>query len=266
MKSKYPFDPSLKHHIIVGFGLGLWIFLFLFITEPLDISELNPSEKLKYLPFYSLIATFSYVLFLPIQYYIYRQSNNNWFLKHEVLFLLSLSIVSITLARLYYLYIVVAGQANPHTLGYMLKALLLPALAIILPIIVIGRFAFGKYFEKKLEDKKIEIKGEGNYESLKLHLNELIAVQSSDNYIEIFYLSGTNLKKSLIRNKLSYIETTFSELQRTHRSYIINPYHFQSWKTEKGKHFLMLSHNIQIPISKTYLEAVKSTFNFATAG
>lgn len=120
--------------------------------------------------------------------------------------------------------------------------------------------------KKKLEDTKIEIKGEGNYESLKLHLNDLIAVQSSDNYIEVFYISGSILKKSLIRNKLSKIETTFSELQRTHRSYIINPYHFQSWKTEKGKHFLVLSHNIEVPISKTYLEAIKSTLNFTTAG
>ncbi len=266
MNLKYPFDPYLKHHVIIGFGLALWIFLFLFITEPLDISELNTSEKLKYLPFYSLIATVSYLLFLPLQNYIYKQSQNNWLLKHEILFLLSLSVVSVILARSYYLYVVVAGQANPHTLGYMLMSLLLPALAIILPIIIIGRFAFGKYFEKILEDKKIEIKGEGNYESLKLHLNDLIAVQSSDNYIEVFYISGSILKKSLIRNKLSKIETTFSELQRTHRSYIINPYHFQSWKTEKGKHFLLLSHNIEVPISKTYLDTIKSTLNFTTAG
>ena len=134
----------------------------------------------------------------------------------------------------------------------------------ILPIVIIGRFAFGKYKEKKLEEQKIEIQGEGNYESLRLQLHDLISIQSSDNYIEVFYLNGNSLKKTLIRNKLSVIDESFPELLRTHRSFIVNPFHFQSWKTEKGKHFLCLSHQLEVPISKTYLDLVKAELNFAT--
>lgn len=158
----------------------------------------------------------------------------------------------------------VAGEPNPYLLGYMLKAIFLPALATILPIVVIARFAFGKYHEKKLEDAKIEIKGEGNYEGLRLNLNDLISIQSSDNYIEVFYLSGNDLKKTLIRNKLSVIDAEFEELLRTHRSYLINPFHYQQWKTENGKHFLILNHGIEVPISKTYLDAVKVSVNYTT--
>ncbi|WP_452220813.1 LytTR family DNA-binding domain-containing protein [Lacinutrix salivirga] len=260
----YPFDPKLKHHILIAIGIAIWIFMFLYFTEPLDVDELNNQEKLMYLPFYGLIGSLSYLMFIPLQQFLYHKSNGQWLLKHELIFLLCLSVISIILARCYYLYVVVAGQPNPYDLKYMLTSLLLPALAIILPIIIIGRFAFGKYYEKKLEDQKIEISGEGNFENLKLHLNDLICIQSSDNYIEVFYLSGSVLKKSLIRNKLSVIEDTFPELLRTHRSNIINPYHFQSWKTEKGKHLLTLSHTIEAPISKTYLEEVKRVLNFAT--
>ena len=115
-----------------------------------------------------------------------------------------------------------------------------------------------------MEEQKIEIQGEGNYESLRLQLNELISIQSSDNYVEVFYLNGPNLKKTLIRNKLSVIDESFPELLRTHRSFIINPFHFQSWKTEKGKHFLSLTYDIEVPISKTYLELVKEALNFTT--
>ena len=115
------------------------------------------------------------------------------------------------------------------------------------------------------KQSKIEIKGEGTYEGLRLLLNDLICIQSSDNYIEVLYYSGKEVKKSLIRNKLSVVAEEFPELVRTHRSYIINPYHFQQWKTEKGKLSAELSSSIFVPISNTYKSSVKEVVNSATA-
>lgn len=264
MKNKYPFDPALKHHLIIAFCIAIWIFVFLYFTEPFDVNELNNNEKLTYLPGYGFIGGLLYLLSLPFQYFIYKKNKANWYVTTELLLLSFFTLFSIVLIRLFYMQFVVHWHPNAHDLYYHIKSIILPALLTILPIIVIGRFAFGKYHEKKLEDQKIEIKGEGNYESLNLHLNNLIAVQSSDNYIEVFYISNNTLKKSLIRNKLSVIADSFPELLRTHRSYIINPYHFQQWKTEKGRHSLLLSNAIEVPISKTYLEVTKTTLNFAT--
>jgi DNA-binding LytR/AlgR family response regulator len=127
-----------------------------------------------------------------------------------------------------------------------------------------GRWALGKYKDKKLEDQKIEILGVGNYESLRLFWKDLICVQSSDNYVEVTYQNSGTIKKHLIRNKLSVIETDFPELLRTHRSFLVNPYHFRSWKTENSKLFLVLSNDELAPISKTYTTAVKSAINSAT--
>ncbi len=156
------------------------------------------------------------------------------------------------------------GERNPYTLGYMLKTIFLPALSTILPIILIARFAFGKYHEKRIEDQKIEIKGEGNFEGLRLQFNDLVCIQSSDNYIEVHYISGNDLKKSLIRNKLSVIAEEFPDLLRVHRSYIINPYHFQQWKTEHGKRFMILRYDILVPVSKTYQPSIKAAFQSTT--
>jgi len=261
---KYPFDPKLKHHVIIGLLLAIWIFVFLYFTEPLDVDEFGDTEKLIYLPGYGIIGGISYLLFLPLQYKLLAYKIKKWTIAKEIVFLLTYTIITLTFVRLYYLYVIMVGIPNPYTLGYMLKAILLPAVGTIIPIILIARFAFGKYFEKQVEDQKIEIKGEGNFEGIRLHLNDLISIQSSDNYIEVLYLSGNELKKTLIRNKLSVIDETFDELIRTHRSYLVNPYHFQQWKTEKGKHFLILNHAIQIPISKTYLSSIKQRFNSAT--
>lgn len=264
MKRHYPFDPLLKHHLLISLLLASWIFVFLYFTEPLDVNEFSASEKLKFLPGYGLLGGLCYVLFLPIQSIIHSKQRKNWTIMSELFFLLSFCLVAITVARIYYLYAVVPYEPNPYTLAYMLRAIYLPAIATILPIIIISRYAFGKYHEKKLDDEKIEIKGEGNYEGLRLQLNDLICVKSSDNYIEVYYLTGLILKKTLIRNKLTVIDKDIHELQRTHRSYLINPYHFQQWKIENGKHTILLSQEIEVPVSKTYLTEVKSLIELTT--
>ena len=264
MKIKYPFDSSIKHHFLIALGLAIWIFVFLYFTEPLDVSEFGATEKLIYLPGYGLLGAVLYILSLPFQYWVYKRNNEVWTISSELLFIFFFIITAIVVIRLFYLHFVVDWHPNAYDLSYHIQSIILPAMLTILPIVIICRFGFGKYKQKKLEDQKIEIKGEGNYESLRLLLNDLICVKSSDNYIEVFYLSNNTLKKSLIRNKLSVIEESFPELLRTHRSYIINPYHFEQWKTEKGKHSLLLSHAIEVPISKTYLEATKTTLNFTT--
>ncbi|MFY0630849.1 MAG: LytTR family transcriptional regulator [Flavobacteriaceae bacterium] len=264
LKTKYPFDPSIKHHAIIALGLSIWIFLFLYFTEPLDVNQLSDKEKLLYLPIYGLIGGFCYSIFIPVQVLLFKKRKQFWAVGSELLFLFIFSFGSSALARLYYLYVIVADQPNPYTLDYYITDILVPAITIILPILIFGRFAFGKYKEKKLEQSKIEIKGEGTYEGLRLLLNDLICIQSSDNYIEVLYYSGKEIKKSLIRNKLSVIADEFPELIRTHRSYIINPYHFQQWKTEKGKLLIELSSSIFVPLSTTYKSDVKAVINSAT--
>lgn len=264
MNNKYPFDPSIKHHIIIALGLAIWIFVFLFFTEPFDVNVFTDSEKLIYLPLYGLLGAICYLLFLPIQSLLFKKNDKNWFVKTEILFFLIFIIIGIIATRLFYLFVIVPGEKFPHDLSYQLKTVILPVFATILPIIIFGRFAFGKYRNKKTEAQKIEIKGEGNYEGLRLLLNDVICIQSSDNYVEVFYQSGNDVKKSLIRNKLSVVADDFPELLRTHRSYIINPYHFLQWKTENSKLFVVLFRHIEVPVSRTYQNDVKAVLNSTT--
>jgi hypothetical protein len=259
----YPFDPSIKHHLLIALGLATWIFVFLFFTEPLDVNEFSDQEKLIYLPLYGLLGALCYLVSLPIQYVMFRKKQQ-WTLQSEIVFSLAFMIITFVVARSFYLYVIVAGQNNPYTLGYYTTSIFLPAIVTIFPIVCMGRWAFGKYKDKKLEDQKIEILGVGNYESLRLFWKDLICVQSSDNYVEVTYQNSGTIKKHLIRNKLSVIETDFPELLRTHRSFLVNPYHFRSWKTENSKLFLVLSNDELAPISKTYTTAVKSAINSAT--
>ena len=156
--------------------------------------------------------------------------------------------------------------ADPYayTISYFATGIYLPAALTVFPIVAIGRWSFGKYKEKRLENDKIEIKGTGNYESLRLQLNDLICIQSSDNYVEVTFNEGGNLKTQLIRNKLTAVEEQRPELIRTHRSFLINAYHFRQWKTGNRKVNVMLTGDIEVPVSKTYQAAVETAVNSTT--
>lgn len=260
LKKPFPFDPLLKHHLLIALGLAIWIFLFLTLTEPLDTNEIRGLDKLIFLPLYGLAGAIAYLSTLPLQGFLYKKNNTEWMLKSELMFFVLIFFFGLVLSRSIYLYVVVPGEPNPYSLYYFTKAIYLPAIATIIPILAIGRWAFGRYFEKKLEDQKIEIEGEGTYEGLRLQLNDLVSVKADDNYIEVSFLTNGVPKKQLIRNKLSKVEIAIPELMRTHRSYLINPNHFQQYKMESGKLNLILSSEILVPVSKTYTGTVKEQF------
>lgn len=264
MKSKYPFDPSLKHHLLIALGIAVWVFVFLYFTEPLDVSELERKEKLLYMPLYGVFTALCYLMTLPFQNWLYKRNMLKWSIHSELLQFLFLVVLGFVITRSIYYYIVIDQHPNAYTVGYFVTAIYLPGMLTIFPIIAIGRWSFGKYKEKKQEDLKIEIHGTGNYESLRLLMNDLICIQSSDNYVEITYREDDLLKKHLIRNKLADVENSRPELIRTHRSFLINPIHFKQWRTGNRKVIIVLSSNIEVPVSKTYQPRVEEAIKSAT--
>ncbi len=262
--SKTPFDPSIKHHLFIALGLAVWIFVFLYFTEPLDVNELSNTEKLRYLPLYGILAAICYILILPFQKWLYYRANNVWTLKSEFFFVGVFAVITFIVVRSFYLYIVMDNNPYAYSAYYFFTAIYVPAILTILPIVLIGRFALGKYRDKKVEKEKIEIKGEGTYEGLRLFQSDLIMLEASDNYVEVHYLDNNKLKKQLIRARLSGLEKQHPTMLRTQRSFLINPEHFISFKAENGKLGLVLTQQTFAPVSKTYAPHVKEVLNFTT--
>ncbi len=264
MKKSYPFDPSLKHHLLIALGLVIWVFVFLYFTKPLDVTEFGPREQLIYLPLYGVFASLCYLASLPFQYWLYKRQGQKWSVGSELGQFFFLFVFAFVVVRVVYFYIVMDSNPYSYTILYFFTSIYLPAVLTIFPIVAAGRWSFGKYKEKKLEEQKIEIKGTGNYESLRLALNDLICIQSSDNYVEVTYKEEGDIKKQLIRNKLAAVEAARPELMRAHRSYLINPYHFKQWRTGNRKVNVVLTSDMEVPVSKTYQEAVETAVNSAT--
>ena len=93
----------------------------------------------------------------------------------------------------------------------------------------------------------------------------LLYLESAENYVNICYLNKGKVSKYLLRDTLKKIEETFSgtEIIRCHRSYMVN---FEKVRVvRKDKDGLKLEFDnpsvTDIPVSRTYVNAVMQTFS-----
>lgn len=78
--------------------------------------------------------------------------------------------------------------------------------------------------------------------------DDLVCVSNAHNYVEIFFIDQSDLKTKLIRTTLKKIQHDFDFLVQVHRSHLINPSHFKSWKNQDT---ISLT-QIELPVSKNY--------------
>ncbi len=191
-----------------------------------------------------------------------------WIVAELLLIPFALSIFS------YYL-----GQ--PHPRPYF--SVILPRVIIFVDSILIVPYIIGwlyfsleekKYQLKEIKDNRqiimnretINFNDEKGVFRLSVRLEDLLYIQSADNYIFIFYLNGKReIVKFMLRNTLKYVEENFSEMQlvRCHRFYVVNLKKVRVMR--KGKDGLILELDAiqptEIPVTKTYSAKIAELFS-----
>ena len=99
-----------------------------------------------------------------------------------------------------------------------------------------------------------------------LKSNDLLYLESADNYVSIYYLNKGKVLHFLLRNTLKTMEELFKGnpvIIRCHRSYIINFEKAKLLRKEKDGLLLELDapELIDIPVSKSYVDKVMETFS-----
>jgi len=108
-------------------------------------------------------------------------------------------------------------------------------------------------------DEKGELK-------ISIVLENLIYIDSADNYATIHYINKDKTTKFLIRNSLKWMEenlTKESPLVRCHRSYMVNLDKVKVLRKTKSGIFMELDapNAPDIPVSKTYYDKVMEKFS-----
>lgn len=125
-----------------------------------------------------------------------------------------------------------------------------------------GNEAYKEFPKRNLlafADEKGEIK-------ISVMIDNLLYIESADNYATIHYLNKSKISHFLIRNSLKWIEenqTKNTPLVRCHRSYIINLDKVKVFRKTKEGIFLELDaiNTPDLPVSKTYYEHVMNKFS-----
>ena len=116
-------------------------------------------------------------------------------------------------------------------------------------------------YEEDLLNKSIEFTSENSSESLNLLVSEVALIKSADNYVEIVYKEGDNLKKKLIRNTLKNIELQikqYSNFIRCHRICIVNLHYIERLTRNNSNHWLLIrGFDEPVPVSRQYLLKLK---------
>ncbi len=107
----------------------------------------------------------------------------------------------------------------------------------------------------------IAFKDTSGKEKISISLKDLLAIESNDNYVTIYYRFDNSIEKYLLRNTIKNLEEELKQLKviRCHRSYMVNPSNIiKKEKNQKGLSlFLKDLEGKTIPVSKTYFSEVE---------
>ena len=101
---------------------------------------------------------------------------------------------------------------------------------------------------------------EKNQTRLSIKNSNILYIESTSNYITIYYTDENKVKRELVRNTLKYIENQFSShgLLRCHRSFIINIHNIEAIKKVSRSYQIKVKYvESIIPVSKSFIPQVK---------
>jgi DNA-binding LytR/AlgR family response regulator len=260
--------------ILAGITIGVFLFILFFQPFPLEKFDFN-NELLFITGFAGIVFIFMSLTRIIIPLIIRRNDREgdetimNSYLEGFIILVLS------SVAFAFYLRYV----GSVHTTFFIVfkEVLICFAPPVVLKIndvikglrnqnesLVSERKAIQKQIEKYEEEnlnKTVEFISDTSSENLSLLIAEVVFIRSADNYVEIAYMEGDNLKKSLIRNTLKNIELQikpYSNFIRCHRTCIVNMRYIEKLNPNYGSHTLTIrGYPEKIPVSRQYLLKLK---------
>lgn len=129
-----------------------------------------------------------------------------------------------------------------------------------------------KYQLQKLESssvatdtkKMIPLFDEKGVLRFSIKLENLLYIESADNYVNIFYIDKGKTTRFTLRNSIKRLESMLKSVEviRCHRSFMVNFEKVKILRKDKEELILELEgpSNIEIPVSRTYAQNVMETF------
>lgn len=272
---------SLKEELIRLIVISFGIFLFILFFQPFPLEQLAFENRLLYVTGFGAILFVTALLVLILLPLVLP----NWFkislwedtppaMLSFFLFLISstafafyIRFVGKTPLSLYVLFKIILVCILPVGVLWVLYRMRVQEITISLLRQQIRQLSANEQREDNNADKEpITFSSGVRSDLLQLPAKDIISLQSSDNYVEIRYISGNGKPdKKLVRNTLKAIEKMLrgkARFVRCHRSSIINTRHIEKMFRRYGMYYLKMN-NLEetIPVSRPYVARIKQALS-----
>lgn len=252
---------------------ALFALVFINIYKPFSSSHWYPVSEFKFFVFSSLIILTGVLVVVISRIIMYYNGKKHTItLGQYALWILA----EIFFMSLFYTIYTLSVNPEREYLDAFRESSINTALVLLLPYT-----ALHFYFSYRDKERQLRLLEEGQTDStlkqsiysfhdekgelrLSVKKENLLYIESADNYVVIWYMNKDHLAKFMLRNSLRTIEENFSEtaVRRCHRSFIVNFEQVKVIRRQKEGIFMEfdIPHVPDIPISKTYSEKVTHWF------
>ncbi|GAB3951945.1 LytTR family DNA-binding domain-containing protein [Spirosoma harenae] len=283
LNQPYPSDKSLRQVLQKALLIGIFVALFLLTFQPFSLNLWDtPYKTLK-------IAGFGLVTFLitATNFIIWQQvfprffTESRWTVGREILFMLW-HILIIAIANRFYLEWLL-GISDTHIMGWghMILGTFLVGLFPVVALVMLNYIRQLKKYSRAAADlpvpihetpglpeqntliaqvdETITLVADNDKDTITLLTEELLFIESSDNYCTIVHRKNGRLTKPLLRSSLGRLEKQISRpyIVRCHRSYVVNLNQIERVTGNAQGYKLHLSDGqFQIPVARQYNETL----------
>jgi len=272
-----PFDlfESKRNRLIIAFSISGFAWFFLFVFGVFEFDTFTLPYRLYYTGMYSLPSFIILLidLFL-LQDHVLKKTTFASAFMWGLWIMFWISLLNYMVTTLWFqweefsFYLLVKNQL--HTLGIGL--FVTPALILVNHNYILRKrilevtntsIKTNQLGINRTSNDVIKIDSQYKDGRFEIEIDNLLYIQSCDNYIDIWYKKEALLKHKLIRNTLNAIEQNrvHPSLIRCHRSFIINKNHVRSIKRYAGRYKIIFENiNLEIPLSRKYKNDVFLSF------
>lgn len=259
----------------------IFALLFILVYKPLDFGSLNVDFLSRWGWPERLISetiTVAMILVGTAIVAVSRIIMNSYTKRHQISYVSYIAWVATEIVVMSIIYTIASFLADPSDgIGELFKRSLYKTIAILM-IPYVMTYVFFIWQEKSRQLKSLKKQLEENEDALKnayiqimdergelrlsLRRENLLFIESEDNYVCVWYLGGNAVKNIMVRNTLKKVAEQLEgkKIKRCHRSYMINIDHIKALRREKEGFFIEMGIDgvPDIPISKTYGQEITS--------
>ncbi len=286
LKKPYPFNSSLKRHLIIALLVGLFISITHQLLSIENISDFFVLSRSTISVVFGIITFFSVFLVLNSLPRIFLSTKNkeNWTILKELTLIATLHLViiifnytfligisknfSFTLSLLFFLSLIVSTLL----IGFIPSCIILWIdYTIKLKSNLKQTLIHNQRLEENLKNQyyltdknKIHLSSDTINDTINFELKDLLFIKSDGNYIEIYTRNNNEIIKCIHRLSIKKIEekiNIFPSIIKTHRSYLVNIHNIETSKGNARNYQLFFKGiNFSIPVSRNKFKEFNTAF------